>query len=79
MLAIPLTELRQILYEKDPRPVALACRAVGIDRCVFATVFNLSRQARKMRPILSAADLGEVEAVFNTFSKPAAMAELHKQ
>jgi hypothetical protein len=59
--------------------VALACRAVGIDRCVFATVFNLSRQARKMRPVLSAADMGEVQAVFNIFSKPAAMAELHKQ
>ncbi len=78
MLAMPLTELRQILYEKGPRPVALACRAVGIDRCVFATVFNLSRQARKMRPVLSAVDLGEVEAVFNAFSKPAAMAELHR-
>jgi hypothetical protein len=32
-----------------------------------------------MRPVLSAADLGEVEAVFNTFSRPAAMTELHKQ
>jgi hypothetical protein len=42
-------------------------------------VFNLSRQARKMRPVLSAADLSEVEAVFSTFSKSAAMAELHKQ
>ena len=79
MLAMPLIELRRIFYEKGPKPVALACRAVGIDRCVFATVFNLSRQARKMRPILSAADLGEVEAVFNTFSRPAAMTELHKQ
>ena len=79
MLAMPLIELRRIFYEKGPKPVALACRAVGIDRCVFATVFNLSRQSRKMRPVLSAADLGEVEAVFSTFSRPAAMAELHKQ
>ena len=79
MLAMPLTELRHSLYEKGPRAVALACRAVGIDRCVFATVFNLSRQARKMRPVLSAADLSEVQSVFNTFSKAAAMAELHKQ
>ena len=30
------------------RAVALACRAAGIDRSVFATVFNLSRQARGM-------------------------------
>ncbi|MDE2133909.1 MAG: DUF2336 domain-containing protein [Alphaproteobacteria bacterium] len=76
MLDLQLTELRPIFYEKGPKPVALACRAVGIDRCVFATVFNLSRQARKMRPVLSATDMGEVEAVFNTFNKPDAMAEL---
>jgi uncharacterized protein (DUF2336 family) len=79
MLDLPLDELRQTLYEKGPKMVALCCRAVGIDRCVFVTVFNLSRQARKMRPVLSALDMGEVEAVFNIFSKTAAMAELHKQ
>ena len=78
MLDLPLTELRHTIYEKGPKMVALACRAVGIDRCVFATVFNLSRQARKMRPVLSASDMGEVEAVFNIFTRPAAMAELHK-
>ncbi|HEY0282825.1 MAG TPA: DUF2336 domain-containing protein, partial [Rhizomicrobium sp.] len=78
MLDLPLPELRQILYEKGPKPVALACRAVGIDRCVFATVFNLSRQARKMRPVLSASDMSEVETVFNSFSKPGAMMELHR-
>ena len=79
MLDLSLTQLRQALYEKGPRPVALACRAVGIDRCVFATVFNLSRQARMMRPVLTAADKSEVAAVFDSFSKQAAMAELHPQ
>ncbi len=78
LLDIPLEELRRNLYEKSPTIMALSCRAVGIDRCVFATVFNLSRQARKMRPVLSASDMGEVETIFNTFSKTAAMAELHK-
>jgi len=79
MLDLSLTQLRQTLYEKGPRPVALACRAVGIDRCVFATVYNLSRQARMMRPVLTASDKSEIEAVFNSFSKQAAMAELHPQ
>jgi uncharacterized protein (DUF2336 family) len=79
MLAMPLTDLRIVLYERGPKMVALACRAVGIDRCVFATVFNLSRQARKMRPVLSGADMSDVAAVFNGFSKANAMAELHKQ
>ena len=79
LLDLPVEELRKVLYEDGPKAVALCCRAVGIDRCVFATVFNLSRQAHKMRPVLSVRDMGEVEAVFNIFSKPAALAELHKQ
>jgi uncharacterized protein (DUF2336 family) len=79
MLNLSLTQLRQTLYEQGPRPVALACRAVGIDRCVFATVYNLSRQARMMRPVFTAADKSEIEAVFDGFSKQAAMAELHPQ
>lgn len=78
LLEMPLEELRMTFYENGPKAVALCCRAVGIDRCVFATVFNLSRQARKMRPVLSVRDMGEVEAVFNIFSKPAALAKLHK-
>jgi uncharacterized protein (DUF2336 family) len=77
LLDLPLIDLRQNLYERGPRTVALACRAVGIDRCVFPTVFNLSRKARFMKPALSAKDIADVETVFNNFSKPSALAELH--
>jgi len=68
--------MRRKFYETGPQAVALACRAVGIDRCVFTTVFNLSRQARNMRPALSQVELAEVEAIFNAYSKPAALAKL---
>lgn len=78
LLDLPLPELRQNLYERGPRTVALACRSVGIDRCVFATVFNLSRQARLMKPNLTPEDMKLVESVFNTFGKTEAMDELHK-
>jgi uncharacterized protein (DUF2336 family) len=77
LLDLPLAEFRQNLYERGPKAVALACRAVGIDRCVFATVYNLSRQARMMRPTLSQADMAEVQAVYDKFSKTAALEELH--
>jgi len=77
MLELPLTELRQTLYERGPKAVALACRAVGIDRCVFQTVYNLSRKARFMKPVLTSADLSDIERVFENHSKPAALAELH--
>jgi len=78
MLELPLADLRVGLYQRGPKWVALACRAVGIDRCVFATVFNLSRQALKMRPVLSGSDMTEVSMVFNSFTKASAYAEIHK-
>lgn len=76
LLELPLTELRQNLYERGPKAVALACRAVGIDRCVFATVFKLSRQARLMKPVLTPTDMVVVEQAFTDFSKQEALDEL---
>jgi uncharacterized protein (DUF2336 family) len=76
LLGLPLTEQRHKFYETGSKNVALACRAVGIDRCVFATVFNLSRQAHNLRHSLSAAELLEVQGVFANFSKAGALKEL---
>jgi uncharacterized protein (DUF2336 family) len=78
LLGSPLADTRRRLYELGSRPVALACRAVGIDRCVFATVFNLSRQARNQRPVLTAAEVSEVQAVFDNFTKSGALSEFQK-
>jgi uncharacterized protein (DUF2336 family) len=76
LVNLPLPELRNKFYDGGPRAVALACRGVGIDRCVFNTVYNLSRQARDLRTTLTVADQAEVERVFSTISKPAALGEL---
>lgn len=76
LLELPLSVLRQDLYERGPKTVALACRAVGIDRCVFATVFKLSRQARLMKPVLTPADMLLVEQTFMDYSKAQALEEL---
>lgn len=73
---IPLVELRLKFYDGGPRAVALACRGVGIDRCVFSTVYNLSRQARDLRATITVADQAEVDRVFTTLSKPVALGEL---
>jgi len=69
MVELPVDAMRRALYQEGPKTVALACRSVGIDRCVFTTVYNLSRQAHGMRPALTAEDKVEVEAIFNTCSK----------
>lgn len=76
LLGLPLAELHSNLYERGPRTVALACRAVGIDRCVFSTVFKLSRQARLLKPALSDAEMKAVEAAFTNYSKAEALEEL---
>ncbi len=73
---LPVAELRGRFYRGGPRAVALACRGVGIDRCVFTTVFNLSRQAHNMRTNLSYADLAEVDRVFAAVPKTSALTEL---
>jgi len=76
LVNLPLPELRLKFYEGGPRAVALACRAVGIDRCVFNTVFNLSRQPHNLRTALSPSDIADVNRVFSTVSKPGALTEL---
>lgn len=76
LLGLELPKLRRVFYNEGARPVALACRAVGIDRCVFSTVFNLSRQACGARPVLTTEDKAEVEVIFNSFTKTEAMDRL---
>jgi uncharacterized protein (DUF2336 family) len=76
LLGLEMERIKHVLYESGPRSVALACRAVGIDRCVFSTVYNLSRQRRGMRVSLSGEERGDVEAIFDGFSKPEAHARL---
>ncbi|MEI9931332.1 MAG: DUF2336 domain-containing protein, partial [Rhizomicrobium sp.] len=78
LLNLSLPDYRKKFYESGPRLVALACRAIGIDRCVFGTVFNLSRQVHNRRSSLSQAELLDVQSVFINYSKPAALAELQK-
>lgn len=69
MLELEPASFRDIFYRRGPRPVALACRAVGIDRCVFPTVFNLSRRSHNINPILSTEERAEVETVFGSYSR----------
>ncbi len=56
--------------------MALACRAVGIDRSVFPTVFNLSRAARGLHATLSHDQRTEVDGVFSKYNREAALKRL---
>jgi uncharacterized protein (DUF2336 family) len=76
LLDTELSAFRAAFYGGGCRTVALSCRAVGIDRAVFATVFNLSRQARGMQPSLPASDMAAVDKVFSSFTRQSALDEL---
>ena len=76
LLEIDLTRFRHMFYEGGARIVALACRAGGIDKAAFATVFNLSHQARHKTVSLGRVQMGEVETVFSGFTRPSALEEL---
>lgn len=69
LLEMEPTAFRDVFYRRGPRPVALACRAVGIDRCVFPTIFSTSRKARSINPVLSSNEQTEVSAVFGSLTR----------
>jgi uncharacterized protein (DUF2336 family) len=76
LLDLELEVFRKCFYEMGARNVALSCRAAGIDRAAFPTVFNLSRQGRGMSAALTAADNAAANAAFVNFTKDVALAEL---
>jgi uncharacterized protein (DUF2336 family) len=76
ILGVDVGKFRQLFYDHGPRPVAMACRAAGIDRAVFSTVFNLSRQARHMTAVITPEQRAEVETAFNALSKSDATSDL---
>jgi uncharacterized protein (DUF2336 family) len=75
LLEVDLEKFRKSFYRDGTRLVALACRAAGIDRSVFATVYNLSRQARNQMALLTPADTMEAEKIFSGMTRQAALAE----
>ena len=76
LLETDVTRFRAMFYSGGVRNVALACRATGIDRAVFATVYNLSRQARGLPVALGASDFQTVDLIFSGFLRQAALDEL---
>ncbi|HXB52676.1 MAG TPA: DUF2336 domain-containing protein [Rhizomicrobium sp.] len=78
LMGLELAAFRSAFYDRGARMVALGCRAAGIDRSVFATVFNLSRQARGMAAVMTQPDTTAVDQVFTTFTRQDALDELRK-
>ena len=71
--------MRKALYGDSPMTVALACRAAGIDRSVFQTVFNLSRHHRSVTAQLSDSDRKQIDSIFSQLPKTEALQMLKDQ
>jgi uncharacterized protein (DUF2336 family) len=76
LLEIDVAGFRTLFYKDGVRNVALACRATGIDRAVFATVYNLSRQARGLAVTLTQGDFQVVDSIFSGVHRQSALDEL---
>lgn len=60
---------RRAFYEPGGRPLAIACRAIGVNKADFAAIFLLARQAR---PGDKSVDPGELQAILAFFDALAA-------
>jgi uncharacterized protein (DUF2336 family) len=79
LLSMDVETMRKALYGQDPMTVALACRAAGIDRSVFQTVFNLSRRHRRVIAKLSDSDEKQIGAIFSQLRKTEALDRLKSE
>lgn len=64
ILGIPEDIMCNILYERGPAALAIACSAARIDKSVFLTMFRLTREAKMMDTELSQS---EIEHTYNQF------------
>ncbi len=58
--------VRRILYEPGGEGLAILCRALGIERDMFSTIFDLSRKAKDVK---GAVESKELESVLGFFDK----------
>lgn len=72
LLGVSVEDGRTLLYKRSPAILAIACRAIGIDRSVFATIFNYTRMSSNQSLNLSALDKSETDKVFQSVTPQAA-------
>jgi uncharacterized protein (DUF2336 family) len=72
LLGVSIEDARTLLYKRSPATLAIACRAIGIDRSVFATIFNYTRMSSSQPMTLSAQERGETDRIFQSITPQAA-------
>ncbi len=70
--------LRRMLFEPGGEALAILCRAVGIDKTDFASIFMLSRKARNTDRVTNPQDLKRILELFDRIQPDAADRMLKK-
>ncbi|MEZ5757143.1 MAG: DUF2336 domain-containing protein [Emcibacteraceae bacterium] len=78
ILNIPEAIMYNILYERGPSALAIACCAAKIDKSVFLTMFRLTREAKMMDTELSQPEIEHAYSQFVNTSEQRAKSILHK-
>lgn len=65
---LPPLVVRRVIYEPGGKALAVACRAVGIDKGDFASIFLLSRSARPGEKVVDPNELNDVVSMFDKVS-----------
>lgn len=67
-----LTVARRVFYEPGGRPLAIACKALGIEKAHFAAIFLLARQARPGDKSVDPMELQTILAYFDSLTPASA-------
>lgn len=77
LLNLPVDIFRRVVHDRKADGLALACRAIGIDRIVFLTLYRLIQSARELSPDLSDSETARIFQLFETVDKRKAALILH--
>ncbi len=76
MSGLETPRLQRVIYESDGRSMAIVCRAVGIEKPVFASLFLLCRKGRPSEKLGDSQEVAEVMALFDRIDQEAAASVL---
>jgi len=71
--ALDDTFVRRMLFEHDGNALAITCKAGGIGKAIFASIFALTRRPQKMSEKEIRGETRKCLAVYNKTSREAAM------
>lgn len=72
MTGLEPPRLQRVVYESGGRGLAIICRATGIEKPVFASLFLLSRKGRPSEKVTDPQEVAQVMALFDRIDSDAA-------